>query len=157
MSKILVVIDMQNDFITGTLGSKEAQAIVPNVKAKIKEYADRGDRIIFTRDTHGENYLETPEGKKLPVKHCVKGTDGWQIVHGLEIENCEYIDKPTFELIGVCTDICVVSNAIILKAKYPETVISVDADCCAGVTPEKHKAALETMKSCQIDVFEGKM
>ena len=152
MSKILVVIDMQNDFITGTLGSKEAQAIVPNVKAKIKEYADRG-------------------GKKLPVKHCVKGTDGWQIVPGLEIENCEYIDKPTFgwlnwdgfaeddkiELIGVCTDICVVSNAIILKAKYPETVISVDADCCAGVTPEKHKAALETMKSCQIDVFEGKM
>ena len=137
MSKILVVIDMQNDFITGTLGSKEAQAIVPNVKAKIKEYADRGDRIIFTRDTHGENYLETPEGKKLPVKHCVKGTDGWQIVPGLEIENCEYIDKPTFgwlnwdgfaeddkiELIGVCTDICVVSNAIILKAKYPETVI----------------------------------
>ena len=171
MSKILVVIDMQNDFITETLGSKDAQAIVPNVKAKIKEYADRGDRIIFTRDTHGENYLETPEGKKLPVKHCVKGTDGWQIVPGLEIENCEYIDKPTFgwlnwdgfaeddkiELIGVCTDICVVSNAIILKAKYPETVISVDADCCAGVTPEKHKAALETMKSCQIDVFEGKM
>ena len=136
MSKILVVIDMQNDFITGTLGSKEAQAIVPNVKAKIKEYADRGDRIIFTRDTHGENYLETPEGKKLPVKHCVKGTDGWQIVPGLEIENCEYIDKPTFgwlnwdgfaeddkiELIGVCTDICAYTdqfNLIILCKSIP--------------------------------------
>ena len=125
MSNALIVIDMQNDFVTGSLGNKDAQMIVPNVKAKIKEYADRGDRIIFTRDTHGENYLDTPEGKKLPVKHCIK---------------------------GVCTDICVVSNALILKAKYPEAVISVDASCCAGVTPEKHKAALETMKSCQIDV-----
>ena len=153
MGKVLIVIDMQNDFVTGTLGNKEAQAIVLNVQAKVKEYADRGDRIIFTRDTHGENYLDTPEGKKLPVKHCINGT--------------EYIDKPTFgwlnwegfgsndeiELVGVCTDICVVSNALILKAKYPEAIISVDAGCCAGVTPEKHNAALETMKSCQIDVY----
>ena len=87
---------MQNDFVTGTLGNQEAQAIVPNVQAKVKEYADRGDRIIFTRDTHEENYLDTPEGKKLPVKHCINGTEGWQIVPGLEVENCEYIDKPTF-------------------------------------------------------------
>lgn len=166
MSKVLIVIDMQNDFVTGSLGSREAQAIVPNVKAKIREYADRGDRIIFTRDTHGENYLDTSEGKKLPVKHCIKDTDGWQIVPGLETGACEYINKPTFgwlawddfdendkiELVGVCTDICVVSNALILKAKYPDAAISVDAGCCAGVTPEKHKAALETMKSCQIDV-----
>ena len=140
MSKVLIVVDMQNDFVTGSLGSKEAQAIVPNVKKKIIEYADRGDRVIFTRDT--------------------------QIVPGLEIENCEYVNKPTFgwlqwdrfgaqdeiELIGVCTDICVISNALILKAKYPEAIISVDASCCAGVTPEKHKAALEVMKSCQVDV-----
>ena len=167
MGKVLIVIDMQNDFVTGTLGNKEAQAIVPNVQAKVKEYADRGDWIIFTRDTHGENYLDTPEGKKLPVKHCINGTEGWQIVPGLEVENCEYIDKPTFgwlnwegfgsndeiELVGVYTDICVVSNALILKAKYPEAIISVDASCCAGVTPEKHNAALETMKSCQIDVY----
>lgn len=166
MSKVLIVVDMQNDFVTDSLGSKEAREIVPNVKNKIKRYADRGDRIIFTRDTHVENYLDTPEGKKLPVKHCLQGTEGWQIVPGLETEHCEYVDKPTFgwmhwddfgtqdeiELIGVCTDICVVSNALILKAKYPEAVISVDASCCAGVTPEKHKAALETMRSCQIDV-----
>ncbi len=167
MSKVLIVVDMQNDFVTGALGSKEAQAILPNVKAKIKEYADRGDRIIFTRDTHGDNYLETPEGKKLPVKHCIQGTEGWQVAPGLVTEACEYVDKPTFgwlfwndfgeedaiELIGVCTDICVVSNALILKAKYPAAAISVDASCCAGVTPEKHQAALETMKSCQIDVY----
>lgn len=160
MGKVLIVIDMQNDFVIGTLGNKEAQA-------KIKEYGDCGDWMIFTRDTHGENYLDTPEGKKLPVKHCINGTEGWQIVPGLEVENCEYIDKPTFgwlnwegfglndeiELVGVCTDICVISNALILKAKYPEATISVDASCCAGVTPEKHNAALETMKSCQIDVY----
>lgn len=167
MSRVLIVIDMQNDFVTGALGSKEAQAIVPGVQAKIKAYADRGDRVIFTRDTHGEDYLDTPEGKKLPIKHCIKDTEGWQIVPGLETGNCEYINKPTFgwlgwddlgetdeiELIGVCTDICVVSNALILKAKYPNAVISVDAGCCAGVTPEKHEAALETMRSCQIDVY----
>ena len=96
MSRVLIVIDMQNDFVTGALGSKEAQAIVPNVQAKIKKYADRGDRIFFTRDTHQENYLDTAEGKKLPVIHCIKGTDGWQIIPQLEVEGCEYIDKPTF-------------------------------------------------------------
>ena len=161
--KVLVVVDMQNDFIDGALGTKEAEAIVPFVADKIRNF---DGMVLSTRDTHFENYLETQEGKNLPVKHCIKGTDGWQIVPGLETGNCEYIDKPTFgwlnwngfdekdelELIGVCTDICVVSNALILKAKYPEAAISVDASCCAGVTPEKHKAALETMKSCQIDV-----
>ena len=137
MSRVLIVIDMQNDFVTGALGSKEAQAIVPNVQAKIKKYADRGDRIIFTRDTHEENYLDTAEGKKLPVIHCIKGRDGWQIIPELEVEGCEYIDKPTFgwlnwsgfgehdeiELVGVCTDICVVSNALILKAMYPDNFL----------------------------------
>ena len=166
MSRVLIVIDMQNDFVTGTLGSKEAQAIVPNVQAKIKKYADRGDRIIFTRDTHEENYLDTAEGKKLPVIHCIKGTDGWHIIPELEVEGCEYIDKPTFgwlnwsgfdehdeiELVGVCTDICVVSNALILKARLPEVKISVDASCCAGVRPESHAAALQTMQMCQIHV-----
>ncbi len=163
--KTLIVIDMQNDFINGSLGTKEAEAIVGNVKAKIGEYAERGDKIIFTRDTHGEDYLFTPEGKKLPVVHCIKGTQGWEIADGLYIEGSQIIDKPSFgfvgwsemkfdeiELIGLCTDICVVSNALILKAMFPEAKISVAADCCAGVTPETHKAALETMKMCQIEV-----
>ena len=166
--KYSTMVDMQNDFIDGSLGTKEAQAIVPNVRKKIQEYKDRGDRIIFTRDTHQTNYLSTPEGKKLPVEHCIQGTKGWQIADGLVTEDCQYIDKPTFgwthwneesldgeiELIGLCTDICVVSNALILKATFPEVNITVDADCCAGVTPETHKAALEAMKMCQIDVRE---
>ena len=164
---------MQNDFIDGALGSPEAQAIVPNVKRKIEEYKARGDEIIFTRDTHFENYLETNEGKNLPVKHCIKDTDGWQIADELCAEKYatyEHINKPTFgykfwntyffdtnieeiELIGLCTDICVVSNALILKAQYPEIKITVDASCCAGVTPDTHKAALTTMKMCQINVI----
>lgn len=166
--RTLIVVDMQNDFIDGSLGTKEAQAIVPNVKGKIAEYHRRGDRIIFTRDTHGEDYLSTPEGKKLPVEHCIKGTEGWEIAEGLEVPNCDYIDKPSFgwthwkdnsdlgfgeiELIGLCTDICVVSNALILKATFPYTEITVDASCCAGVTPQTHQAALDTMKMCQINV-----
>ena len=166
MEKTLIVVDMQNDFIDGALGTKEAQAIVPNVKKKIEEYNARGDLIIFTRDTHPDFYLETNEGKHLPVKHCIYGTDGWNIADGLEVENCMYIDKPTFgwihwqhynfeeiELIGLCTDICVVSNALILKAMFPEIEITVDASCCAGVTPESHNAALTTMKMCQINVI----
>ena len=140
MRETLIVIDMQNDFIDGTLGTKEAQAIVPNVAKKIKEYKDRGDKIIFTRDTHDTNYLNTPEGKKLPVEHCIYGTHGWEIADGLE-------------LVGLCTDICVVSNVLILKATFPNADITVDASCCAGVTPETHKAALETMKMCQIEVI----
>lgn len=166
MKKTLIVVDMQNDFIDGVLGTNEAQAIVPNVKKKIYEYYARGDEIIFTRDTHQANYLETNEGKHLPVEHCIEGTKGWQIAEGLEVPNCAYIDKQNFgwkhwgthnfeevEIVGLCTDICVVSNAIILKTTYPETEIYVDASCCAGVTPETHKSALETMKMCQINVI----
>jgi nicotinamidase-related amidase len=166
MKRTLIVIDMQNDFVTGALGTPEAQAIVPNVKKKIEEYEARGDEIIFTRDTHQSNYLETNEGKHLPVEHCIEGTHGWQIAEGLEVPNCSYINKPTFgwthwsnhgfeeiELAGLCTDICVVSNALILKAMYPEINITVDASCCAGVTPESHQAALTTMKMCQINVI----
>ena len=161
--KTLIVVDMQNDFIDGSLGTKEAQAIVPNVKKKIQEYKNRGDEIIFTRDTHQSDYLDTPEGKKLPVVHCIEGTKGWQIADCLEVEGCTYIDKPTFgwthwnertfqeiEMVGLCTDICVVSNALILKATFPSVEITVDASCCAGVTPQTHLAALETMKMCQI-------
>ncbi len=166
MKRTLLVIDMQNDFIDGALGTAEAQAIVPKVKEKIAEYAERGDEIVFTRDTHGENYLDTPEGKKLPVVHCVKDTKGWEIAEGLMVPGAAVVDKPNFgypdwkekfsfeavELIGLCTDICVVSNALILKALFPEADISVDSTCCAGVTPESHEAALMTMKMCQIEV-----
>lgn len=176
--KVLVVVDMQNDFITGSLGTKEAQAIVPNVKKKIDEAVANGDLIIFTRDTHFENYLETKEGLKLPVEHCIKGTDGWQIPAELmppaEYQNVEILDKFTFgsselpvllhadirarscseiEVLGLCTDICVVSNALLLKAAFYDICeISVDATCCAGVTPETHEAALKTMEMCQINV-----
>lgn len=166
MKKTLIVVDMQNDFVDGSLGTAEAQQIVKNVKKKIQTYQENGDEIIFTRDTHSEDYLNTNEGKHLPVEHCIVGTDGWKIVDGLEVPNAQYIDKPTFgwldwkehaleevEMVGLCTDICVVSNALILKAVYPEINITVDAACCAGVTPETHKAALETMKMCQINVI----
>lgn len=160
---------MQNDFIDGSLGTKEAQGIVENVKKKIAEYQARWEPIIFTRDTHQTDYLETSEGKQLPVEHCIVGTHGWNIAAGLEVPGCYYVNKPTFgwldweetfqklriipakvELVGLCTDICVVSNALILKALYPDAEISVDASCCAGVTPQTHAAALETMKMCQI-------
>jgi len=157
---------MQNDFIDMALGTKEAVAIVPNVKAKIEEYVKNGDEIIFTRDTHFENYLETPEGKKLPVLHCIRGTRGWEIADGLYVQGARIIDKPTFgyrdwqnetledvEIIGLCTDICVVSNALIIKANFPKANVKVDSSCCAGVTPESHEAALLTMKMCQIDVI----
>lgn len=181
---VLVVVDMQNDFITGSLGTPEAQAIVPNVKKKIEEYRANGDTIIFTRDTHDAGYLDTREGKKLPVEHCIKGTYGWHIADGLVDDGiCSddtIINKATFgsnqlvrqlkqwfqyssnkhfteiELVGLCTDICVVSNAILLKATfYNDCDISVDATCCAGVTPESHEAALKTMEMCQINVKRG--
>lgn len=178
--KTLIVVDMQNDFIDGALGTPEAQAIVPNVKKKIEEYKSRGDEIIFTRDTHLEEYLKTNEGRHLPVEHCIKGTYGWEIHKDLDIKECEHIDKPTFgytswdvrrdkdthtiygrnaedfgeiELVGLCTSICVISNAIILKATFPEIDITVDASCCACVTPESHRHALEAMKMCQINVI----
>jgi nicotinamidase-related amidase len=168
--KTLIVIDMQNDFIDGALGTPEAQAIVPNVKKKLEEYKANGHNILFTRDTHYAGYLNTQEGKYLPVPHCIQGTPGWCISTELGSGvGYDVVDKRTFgyetlryhiddssesiELVGVCTDICVVSNALILKAQFPETKIIVDASCCAGVTPEKHKAALEVMKSCQIEVI----
>lgn len=166
MKKTLIVVDMQNDFIDMALGTSEAVAIVPKVKEKIQEYVNNGDRIIFTRDTHFENYLETAEGQKLPVPHCIKGTQGWQIADGLYVEGCKIIDKPNFgwpnwkeenlqdvELVGLCTDICVVSNALIIKADFPESNVCVDSSCCAGVTVESHEAALKVMAMCQVDVI----
>lgn len=181
--KVLVVVDMQNDFITGSLGTPEARAIVPNVKKKIAESVHNGDLILYTKDTHYNGYLDTMEGKKLPVKHCIYGTDGWEIPYELfpevDYDNMDIISKYTFastrlarfireylededvsidqvseiELVGLCTDICVVSNAILLKAVfYDEVEISVDATCCAGVTPETHEAALKVMEMCQINV-----
>lgn len=166
MKKTLIVVDMQNDFVDGVLGTKRACEIVPRVRQKIDEYIARGDEVFFTRDTHYDNYFETNEGRCLPIAHCIAGTQGWQIVDALKIDNGRYIDKPTFgwvhwsdynfediEIIGVCTDICVISNAMILKAFFPEVNITVDASCCAGVTPESHKAALMSMKMCQINVI----
>ena len=166
MKKTLIVVDMQNDFIDMALGTKEAIAIVPKVKNKIQEYVQSGDEIIFTRDTHFEDYLQTSEGRKLPVEHCIKGSKGWQIAEGLYVEGCKIIDKPNFgwpdwkeeqleevEIIGLCTDICVVSNALILKANFPDARVKVDRNCCAGVTVETHEAALKTMEMCQVEVI----
>lgn len=171
MKKLLVVIDMQTDFIDGVLGTKEAISILPNVKAKIEQYQQNGDSIVFTKDTHKTNYLETQEGKNLPVTHCIEGSEGWQIHPELvsfsnhvpcfckpsfgSIELANYIKDQQFdeiELIGVCTDICVISNAILLKAFAPEAHILVDASCCAGVTKESHQNALSAMKMCQITI-----
>ena len=172
MNKILVVVDMQNDFLTGSLANESAVNVIPNIKREIE--SGKYTHIIFTRDTHTEKYLETQEGRRLPVVHCVKGSFGWQIREGLEaIRPCTVIDKPTFgsselgvllaqrdldekigsiTVIGLCTDICVISNALLIKAFLPETPIVVDAACCAGVTPESHKNALEAMKMCQITI-----
>ena len=171
MKNYLIVVDMQNDFINGSLGTKEAEAIVDKVADKIRSF---DGEVVFTRDTHMPEYLETQEGRRLPVVHCVKGSFGWQIREGLEeIRPCTVIDKPTFgsselgvllaqrdldekigsiTVIGLCTDICVISNALLIKAFLPETPIVVDAACCAGVTPESHKNALEAMKMCQITI-----
>ena len=171
MRDLLIVVDMQNDFIDGALGTKEAVSIVPNVKKKIEEFL--GD-VIFTRDTHFDNYLETQEGKNLPVKHCIKDTEGWQIRSELDaLRKAEAIDKVTFgsselgeklleldkeekintiTVIGLCTDICVISNAMIAKAFLPEVPIIVDAKCCAGVSVETHENALKAMEVCQIKV-----
>lgn len=173
MKKFLVVVDIQKDFVDGALGTPEAVAMIPNAVKKINEFD--GD-IFVTYDTHFDNYMETSEGKKLPVPHCIKDTDGWKlnsdVAEALAKKNYTEVEKLTFgsvklpelisatagedefsvELIGLCTDICVVSNALILKANFPEMEISVDASCCAGVTPESHNAALTTMKMCQINV-----
>ena len=164
---ILIVVDMQNDFISGSLGTNEAQAIVDNVAEKVKNFKGK---VIFTRDTHENDYMNTQERKNLPVSHCIIGSDGWQIHRTLMPYANEIIDKPTFgsvtlahllsaldnidsiTLVGICTDICVISNAMLLKAFMPEVPITVDASCCAGVTPESHKNALAAMKSCQINI-----
>ena len=172
MKKVLVVVDMQKDFVDGALGTKEAVAIVDAVVEKVKTF---DGEVIFTRDTHFDNYMETQEGANLPVPHCVKDTEGWDLIQELkafcEDKKCKVYDKPTFgstelasdlkvlydagelesvELIGICTDICVVSNALLIKAFMTELPVSLDSSCCAGVTPEKHEAALETMRSCQV-------
>lgn len=176
MKKILIVVDMQNDFVDGALGTKEAEGIVDYVVSKIKNF---DGRIIVTMDTHGRDYLETAEGKKLPVPHCIKMTQGWllneKVYEALSGKNYKVIEKKTFgakklvkelrrnkdsedmeiEFVGLCTDICVVSNALLVKAYFPEARICVDEKGCAGVTPQSHQAALETMKMCQIDVEEG--
>lgn len=169
---LLIVVDMQNDFIDGALGTQEAVEILPNVKEKINTYRQQGFDIIFTRDTHKKDYLNTQEGINLPVPHCIEGTEGWQISSQLEVGESKIINKPTFgstelahyigenysdigleiEMVGLCTDICVISNALTLKAFYPEAKITVDASCCAGVTPKSHTTALEAMKMCHIQV-----
>ena len=152
MEKILIVVDMQKDFVDGSLGTEEAQAIVPAVKDKIENF--EGD-IIFTKDTHEEDYLNTQEGQNLPVVHCIRGTAGHEIIEELQPYTKRALaifEKETFGSRKLCTDICVVSNALLIKAFLPEVPISVTAGCCAGVTPERHKSALETMKSCQIEV-----
>lgn len=173
MNQAYVIIDMQNDFIDGALGTKEAQAVVPRIETKIvasKKDTSVSTDLIFTQDTHGENYLDTQEGQKLPVPHCIKDTKGWNICRQLLPYTlfATILEKPTFGstdliaetaeydrivLMGVCTDICVISNAMLLKAFYPEKEICVDASCCAGVTPESHARALEAMKMCQIDIL----
>lgn len=167
MGKVLVVVDMQNDFVDGTLGTEEAVKIVPAVTDKVKAAINNNDMVVFTKDTHYSNYLETAEGKNLPVEHCIKGSKGWEIIPALNEYAQNVIEKNTFgstllpdkvkeydeiELIGLCTDICVISNALLLKAHFPEKDISVDASCCAGVTPESHNNALEAMKMCQIRI-----
>lgn len=186
--KVLVVVDMQKDFVTGVLGSEAAQNIVSKIHDKILEYRANGDAVVFTKDTHEEDYLKTQEGKNLPVPHCIKGTDGWELCDGLidvpvgemgevyEKDSFGYIGWTTalykqnrmsqypairdahvteIELVGVCTDICVVSNALILKALFLDKIISVDASCCAGTSKAAHDAALITMRSCQVNVFNS--
>ena len=174
MKDFLIVVDMQKDFVDGALGSREAEAMVPAAAERIRAF---GGTIFVTFDTHGENYMDTAEGRKLPVPHCIRGTEGWQLDantrDALTGKNWIPVEKRTFgsvdlpglvadaaggeaftlTLLGLCTDICVVSNALLLKAAFPEAPIAVAADCCAGVTPDKHLAALETMRSCQIDVI----
>lgn len=164
--KALVVVDMQNDFIDGSLGTDEAKEIVSQVARLIE--SDEYDKVFFTRDTHDENYLNTPEGKKLPVEHCIKGTHGWNISNMLNIEGADIIDKPTFgymdwkdklnglceiDIVGLCTDICVISNALIIKTIYPDAEISIIENATAGTTPENKISALNVARSCQINVI----
>ncbi len=170
--RILIVVDMQNDFIDQALGTKEAVGIVDKVAAKIRGF---DGQVIYTKDTHTPDYLDTQEGRNLPVEHCIKGSEGWQLSKDIPVKDGAAIfEKPTFgskelgeyfeqmakdndieeiEVIGLCTDICVISNALLIKAFLPEVKITVDSSCCAGVTPESHRNALEAMKMCQINVL----
>ena len=171
--RILVVVDMQNDFIDRALGTKEAEAIVENVANKIRSF---DGKIIYTKDTHGRDYLNTQEGKNLPVEHCIRESEGWELSSKIPVaDDATVFEKPTFgskelgtyleklakdvdieeiEVIGLCTDICVISNALLIKAFLPEVKITVDSSCCAGVTPESHKNALDAMKTCQINIIQ---
>jgi nicotinamidase-related amidase len=173
VKKVLVIVDMQKDFVDGVLGTPEAQAIVPNINKKICEYEERQDDIIFTMDTHRKgSYLDSQEGKKLPVEHCIIGTDGWNLYEGIKYEHIyKMFCKPTFgsiqlaefirdnylnvevEFCGVCTSICVINNVSLVKAFNPEARIVVDSKCCADVTPEMNKKALDVMKSFQVEVI----
>ena len=182
MTDLLIVVDMQRDFVSGALGSEQARAIVPAVCARIQQAKAENTQVVFTLDTHEDHYMDTREGRFLPVPHCIRDTPGWALEPDIAKECARGMmsfEKPTFgstalcdyicalaaekgaiagkgfhiELCGVCTDICVVSNALILKAEFPEVEITVDASCCAGVTPATHQAALETMKMCQINVI----
>lgn len=175
--KIIVVVDVQRDFVYGALGSAEAQAAMKDIIDRLMQI-DFDDKVIFTRDTHAENYLDTQEGKNLPVSHCIYGTFGWQIADNIDdiplSHQVQYVNKPIFgsyelitdiedicsafdvdevELFGFCTDICVISNALMIKSAFPELKVKVNAACCAGVTPAKHEAALEVMRSCQIEII----
>lgn len=171
MKKLVIVVDMQNDFIDGALGTKEAVSIVPNVAAYLDKMKDDNITLVFTRDTHDEDYLDTREGRKLPVKHCIIGTKGWEICDALQpySEKSVIFDKPTFgsidlqqfvlennfdeiEIMGLCTDICVISNAMLVKAALPEAKVVVHSDCCAGVSVESHQNALDAMAVCQIEI-----
>ncbi len=183
-AKVLIVVDMQNDFVTGALANKDSEKIIDNVKAKVEEYKANEDVVIFTRDTHSDNYMTTEEGKNLPVPHCIECTEGWEIVDELrdladkyKLKDLNYIniiDKPSFgsldlaneldyiggyttitdiEVVGLCTDICVISNAAIAKAAVPNAHVTVDARCCAGVTPESHDTALNAMRAIQVEVI----
>lgn len=174
--KLVVVVDMQKDFIDGALGSKEAVKIVDNCRKRLQKASADGDTVIFTRDTHGDDYMQTEEGKNLPVVHCIKGSAGWEIDSALAgvIPDAQIFDKETFgsrnlgeaaaelvnkgevdsiELFGLCTDICVISNALLVKAFCPNTPVYVDASCSAGVTPESHDTAIKAMESCQIHIL----
>ena len=168
--KVLAIIDMQKDFIDGALGTKEAVAIVPKVAARLAQARADGETVVFTRDTHHADYLSTQEGRKLPVPHCLEGTDGWQIDAALAVEDAPVFDKPGFgspalieylrslpalegvEFIGLCTDICVISNALCIKAALPEVPVAVESGLCAGVTPAGHENALRAMQACQVEV-----
>ena len=168
MKKVLIVIDMQKDFVDGALANREAQAIVSDIASLVENF---DGEVIATRDTHEKNYLSTTEGKHLPIPHCIKNTNGWQIVDeiatALQKKNAVILDKPTFGflgweclhganeivMVGTCTDICVVSNALLIKAWCPEAKVQVDANCCAGVTKETHNAAIQTMASCQVKIL----